>query len=187
MREPVSTIGPGWRGRIFTGIPWAFRYCTDRFRLEMIRTRLGSSGAWFMRERAANIPVVLGTEVVRAAESSGRARLTLSGRHQTSSTLHVDHVIAATGYEHDVARLPFLTPALVQGMDLIGKCPRLSAYFESSVHGLYFAGPIAAHTFGPVMGCLAGCDFAARRISAGLVRALRPKRLANQPNVTAAT
>ena len=183
MREPMSAIGPGWRSRLCTGIPWAYRYCSDRFRIETVRSHLGPSGAWFLRERAANITVMPAHEVVRAAECSGRARLTLSDPRGTSSTMYVDHVIAATGYEHDTTRLPFLAPDLLQRIGLIGKSPRLSAQFESTVRGLYFAGPIAAHSFGPVMRFVAGSDFTARRISAALARALRATRVAGQPGM----
>lgn len=187
LREPMSSIGPGWRSRICTGIPWAYRYCTDGFRLATVRNHLGPSGAWFLRDRAAPVPVMLCAEVVRAAECNGRARLTIADQRGDSSTVHVDHVIAATGYQHDVRRLPFLAPDMVRKISLIGTSPRLSAQFESTIPGLYFAGPIAAHSFGPVMRFVAGSDFAARRISADLARALQPRRPARQRGMPAAT
>ena len=41
----------------------------------------------------------------------------------------------------------------------------LSADFESSLPGLFFAGPVAAASFGPVMRFAVGAKFTARRLS----------------------
>jgi hypothetical protein len=83
-----------------------------------------------------------------------------------------DHVIAATGYRPDIRRLPFLSVDILEKLQLAGRLPRLSAHFESSVPGLYFAGPITAASFGPVMRFAAGADFTSRRISKHLMRSL---------------
>jgi hypothetical protein len=46
--------------------------------------------------------------------------------------------------------------------------PILSAHFESSVPGLYFAGLPSAYSFGPVMRFVAGAAFTAHKISVQL-------------------
>ncbi|MFC6519338.1 hypothetical protein ACFQAT_05640 [Undibacterium arcticum] len=85
----------------------------------------------------------------------------LDGNHRQVST---EHVIAATGYNPDVRRLSFLSPEIVERLQLIGQTPRLSSHFESSVAGLYFVGAISATSFGPTMRFVAGADFTSQRI-----------------------
>jgi hypothetical protein len=43
--------------------------------------------------------------------------------------------------------------------------------FESTVPALYFVGPAAANSFGPIQRFAVGAYFAARRVSRSLVRA----------------
>jgi hypothetical protein len=81
----------------------------------------------------------------------------------------VHHVIAATGYRVSVDRLDFLVPDLRARVELVGGAPRLSAFFESSVGGLYFIGLPAGHTFGPAMRFVFGSRLAARRITAHIL------------------
>lgn len=183
IREPMSKIGPGWRSRLCTDFPWMFRYFTDRFRLETVRTHLGPSGAWFLKERGARIKQLAGYHLRRATESGGRAQLQLVSESGKDTSLEVDHVIAATGYDHDVDRVPFLAPGILRRINLIGKSPRLSSRFESSVPGLYFVGPIAAASFGPVMRFVAGCDFTARRIVSHFVHAQAPRPHSGLPKL----
>lgn len=135
-----------------------------------------------MRDRAAAVPVLAGMRITGARESNGRAHLLLADCAGAEIDLIVDHVIGATGYETDVHRLPFLSSDMVGRMDLVGKSPRLSAQFESSIPGLYFAGPIATASFGPVMRFVAGAGFTSRRISAHLARSLRAGRVTARGN-----
>ena len=86
-----------------------------------------------------------------------------------------DHVIAGTGYEVDVDRIPFLDPALCSSITRIERAPRLSRSFESSVPGLYFIGPSAAFSFGPLLRFACGAEFAAPRLARHLAHSA-PKR-----------
>lgn len=172
IREPISAIGPGWRSRLCTDIPWLYRYLPDDFRIRTAKTHLGPSGGWFMKDRAAVVPILLGHELREAKVRGSHVQLRLDAAGGSSRYVDVDHVIAATGYRTDVRRLPFLSLDIVERLQLIGNNPRLSAYFESSVPGLYFAGPIAATSFGPVMRFAAGAEFASRRILKHLVRSI---------------
>jgi FAD-dependent urate hydroxylase len=103
---------------------------------------------------------------VRRAERrrDGRVELTVKGP-EGSSTIVTDHVIAGTGYQVDIRRLPFLSAGLRSEIRTIQGQPVLSANFESSLPGLYFAGVMAAATFGPVMRFLAGARYTAERLS----------------------
>ncbi|HEX7648161.1 MAG TPA: NAD(P)-binding domain-containing protein, partial [Noviherbaspirillum sp.] len=177
IRQPISGIGPGLRSFLWAEAPWLYRHFSDQFRIATARNFLGPSGGWFMKERARNLPVLLGRKVTKARiVSGGRVQLTLSDQEGNVSLVQADHVIAATGYKIDVARIPFLARAIHDRLDLIGDAPRLSAQFESSVPGLYFAGPIAATTFGPVMRFMAGAGFTAKRISTHLAKSMERKR-----------
>ncbi|HTG68516.1 MAG TPA: NAD(P)-binding domain-containing protein [Candidatus Udaeobacter sp.] len=107
-----------------------------------------------------------GSAAIELAEvtSDGKALLTLSNKQ----TRLVDHVIAATGYRISLDQVPFLPPYLLQAIerekDKFSPFPLLGAQFESSVPGLYFAGPLAAHTHGPAFGFIAGLRQACRSI-----------------------
>jgi hypothetical protein len=48
--------------------------------------------------------------------------------------------------------------------------PRLNRHFESSVPGLFFIGPIAAESFGPLVRFIAGTEFTVSVLSNHLAR-----------------
>ncbi|GAA2841228.1 hypothetical protein GCM10010441_76700 [Kitasatospora paracochleata] len=162
--KPGSPLGPGWSLFAFSRAPGAFRHLPDRSRVHFVRTVLGPSGAWWLRPRVdGKFPVLTGHSVEQAERKGDGVLLRLRG---ATRELEVDHVLAATGYQVDVARLDLLDPAVERALRRTpAGSPRLSATFESSVPGLYFAGLSAADTFGPVMRFVAGTGFAAGRIS----------------------
>lgn len=172
IRAPISGIGPGWRSKIYTDAPWLYRYLPEQLRIRTIKSHLGPSGGWFMKERAAPVPFLLGYQLHGARASDARVQLQLMANDGSRREVTADHVIAATGYQIDVRRLPFLSHDILDQLQLIERTPRLSAHFESSVPGLYFVGPVAAMTFGPVMRFAAGAEFTSRRISMHLARAV---------------
>jgi len=90
-----------------------------------------------------------------------------------ATTFEVDHVVAGTGFRIDIARLGFLAPAIASGLALTENAPKLSANFESSVPGLYFAGTMAAYEFGPLLRFVCGAEFTARRIARHLAKAAK--------------
>jgi thioredoxin reductase len=169
IRAPISAIGPGLRSRIYSDAPWLYRYFPDHLRLLTAKTP-GPSGGWFMQDRVASVPRLVGHKLQEAKVSGSRVQLRLAADDGTKRDVLVDHVIAATGYRADVDRLPFLRAGILEQLQLIGKTPRLSAQFESTVPGLYFVGPIAATSFGPVMRFAAGAGFTSRTISSHLAR-----------------
>jgi hypothetical protein len=165
MRRPMSGLGAGWRTFFYAETPMAFRYLPEQNRLRAVRNALGPAGAWWLRERVeGHIPILLEHSVSGADIVDDRVRLRLVGLDQTTEIL-TDHVIAATGYHIELGAMPFLEASLLSGVRKIGRAPALSAYFESSVPGLYFVGQAAAPTFGPVMRFVYGADFTARRLA----------------------
>ena len=71
----------------------------------------------------------------------------------------------ATGYRVDTARLDYLAPGLRQALATVDDAPILTRHFESSVPHLYFIGPAAAATFGPLMRFAYGARYAAPRLA----------------------
>ena len=175
-RGPLTGIGPGWRSLVLTKAPMFYRYLPDRHRIRIAKTFLGPSGGWFMKERAAPVRALLGHTLLEARAEDGKVRLGLAGLDGVRRDLLADHVIAATGYRADLQRLSFLSQETLRELRRIGHAPRLSPYFESSIPGLYFVGPVAATTFGPLMRFAVGADFTARRITKHLAQMRRPLR-----------
>ncbi|WP_198157564.1 NAD(P)-binding domain-containing protein [Methylobacterium nodulans] len=168
MLLPISGIGPGWMHRFYADLPWLFRYFPEAYRMRTGEGFPSPSAGLPMKDRSIGLPKLLGhsLEAARAGDTGVQLRLRASAG--SARTVDVDHVIAGTGYKADVLRLPFLSPALVQRLRLVGKAPWLSPNFETSVPGLYFAGPVTATMFGPVMRFVFGADFTAHRISSHL-------------------
>ncbi|WP_431681817.1 NAD(P)-binding domain-containing protein [Kitasatospora sp. KL5] len=163
VTRPSSGLGPGWGLRAYSDIPWAFRFLPDEARAVRVRKVLGPAGAWWLQDRVdGRFPVLTGHPLAAAEALDGTVRLSLEG---PTELLEADHVLAATGYRVDVARLEFLNEGLRRAVRRTAAgAPRLTPGFESSVPGLYFAGLAAADTFGPVMRFVCGTRFAARRI-----------------------
>lgn len=163
--RPVSGIGPGWKHWLFADLPWLFRYFPESYRLGIAEKFPSASGGWPMKYRVASVPLHLGRSLREARVSGHSVQLQLISMDGSSQMVEADHVIAATGYRADVHRLAFLSSAVLERLHLVGKTPRLSVNFESSVPGLYFVGHASTTTFGPVMRFVFGADFASRRIS----------------------
>jgi thioredoxin reductase len=177
---PVSGIGPGWKHRLVADLPWMFRYFPESYRLGMAEKFPSPSGGEPMNDRAASVPSHLGCALQEARASRHGVQLRLVSLEGSTQIVEADHVVAATGYRADVHRLPFLGPAIVERMHLIGRTPRLSVDFESSVPGLYFVGHISTTTFGPVMRFVFGTDFTSHRISRHLA-SVQPGRSRASP------
>ena len=177
MRSPVSAIGPGWRNRLCTDLPWAFSYLPDSLRMRIVQRHLGPSGGWFMAERAAAVPRLSGCQVEQASIAGGHIKLRLASSEGGVREILADHVIAATGFRVDLNRLGFLSNDIRRSLRLIANYPRLQPHFESSVPGLYFVGPITAGSFGPVMRFVAGSAFTAGRMHNHFSRARPTARL----------
>jgi len=164
LRAPQTGIGPSWKSWFFTDCATIFHRLPERIRLEWVRTYLGPAAGWFMNDRISHVPQLLGYELIGAEVLGDRLRLDLTrdGRHIGIET---DHLIAATDYQPGLERLPFLPASLRASIRSVEDTPILSSRFESSVAGLYFVGPIAANSFGPVMRFGFGAKYASRRLS----------------------
>lgn len=171
IAAPRSGIGPGWRSRLCVDLPHVFRYLPVDFRQKVVRRHLGPASAWGLKQRVVGVmPVTNGKELVGAEAIGGGVRLRLGGDGVEPAVIETGHVIAGTGYRADLRRLPFLSDGLRGRVKHVSHTPVLSSQFECSVPGLYFQGPIAANSFGPLMRFMVGSEFAAPRLSGHLVR-----------------
>jgi thioredoxin reductase len=168
LREPMSEIGPSWRSWFFTNAAPLFHRFPARRRLNWAKSHLGPAGGWFMAERIKPVPVTHGLTPVGATALGDKVQVSFEDQDGNCSRIETEHLIAATGYRADIGRLAFLEPALREAVQVLEGAPILSPHVESSVPGLYFVGPAAVHSFGPVMRFAAGAKFTSRRIASHL-------------------
>jgi FAD-dependent urate hydroxylase len=82
-------------------------------------------------------------------------RITLSD----GSEKIVNHIIAATGFHINIDKVPFFNTDLlsqVEREEEYVQFPKLNESFESSLSGLYFAGPLSSHSHGPTFRFILG-------------------------------
>src|SRR5580658_322671 len=177
IRRPKSGLGPGLKSRFLANSPLMFHHLPQSLRLEVVRTHLGPSGGWFIKDKVVGrVPLVLGYTPERADLQAGSVRLSLRGVHGTQRELEAEHIIAATGYKVDLDRLKFLSEDIRSNVQTAGNMPILSTTFESSVPRLSFVGIAAANSFGPVMRFAFGAGFTAQHLAQSLGRSQSQER-----------
>ena len=105
-------------------------------------------------------------DVVRSHPRSEVAGLAVTGSVLTvtlsdGSTISVDHVVFASGYKADLARVPYLS-GVIDRISVTDGFPDLSEGFETSLAGLSVTGFAATRDFGPFYGFTKGCPSSAR-------------------------
>jgi thioredoxin reductase len=123
-----------------------------------------AAGAGWLVPRLRGATITTGRRVVEARPRGERMELRLDD----GSRREVDHVLLGTGYRVDIEKYPFLTRGLLDGIKQVRGYPRLTRRFETSSAGLFVVGAPAAWSFGPLMRFVAGSDFAARNVAAGI-------------------
>jgi hypothetical protein len=172
IRHPKSGLGPGMRSRFYSDAPGLFYYLPERLRLEIVEKSLGPSAGWFVKDKMAQVPSLLGY-TPRSAEIRGSSVcLHLRAADGSERKVVTQNIVAATGYKVNLDRLTFLSPTMRSQFKVVKGSPVLSSSFESSVPGIYFVGLAAATSFGPVMRFAFGAGFAARRLTETLQKAL---------------
>ncbi len=172
LREPHSGLGTGWRSWAWSELPWAVRRLPAATRERIAATALGPAGAWWLRDRfEQHVPALLGHRLHRAVAVGERTRLGLTTGAGESVVLDAAHVIAATGFTPDLDRMELLDAGLRAALETVGgtRTPELSARFESSWPGLFFAGLLTAPSFGPSMRFVHGAGFTAGRLVRGVL------------------
>jgi thioredoxin reductase len=179
LREPESGLGSGWATWFYSNHPELFRRLPRQTRVYRARTALGPAGASWLRARVeGKFPVAAGHTVTRAEPKGDGVMLAArrsEGGTERTEELVADHVIAATGYRTDLARLPFLGDELRSRLRTVAGSgsPSVTGDYRSAVPGLYIIGPAVAPTMGPVMRFVFGSRHAATTVSRHLTSASR--------------
>jgi len=175
LRAPTTGLGPGWDLLFYANAPLAFHYLPQQFRLDAVRRSLGPAPGWFIKDEVVGkVPFHLGSNITQADVQNTRVRLEVTDDADKRQAVVADHVISATGYRVDLQRLAFLQCQTREAVHSVEQTPVLSSNFESSVPGLYFVGPTAANSFGPVMRFAYGAGFTSRRLAKHLARTASP-------------
>jgi FAD-dependent urate hydroxylase len=152
--RPVRHLCEGWQCAFYNN-PSAWRRLPAGLRIRQSKKVLGPGGSWWLKDRVDGvIDTLTETHVRQATPEKDGVRLTLEGPKQSSVT--VDHVIAGTGYRVNIARLPFMSKALVDGIKTLNGHPLVSRVGATSVPGLYFCGAPTVLTIGPSSRFVAG-------------------------------
>jgi thioredoxin reductase len=159
---PPTEVGPPGLNWI-VAIPGLFRSLPERLQVEISRRVLRPAVADWLEPRLEHVRLRVDSAIT-GAEPVGEG---LDLRFDDGTLSRVDHLLLATGYRVDAARLPFLAP-LASSLRLVRGSPRLNGRYESSVPGLYFVGAAATESLGPVMRFVAGTGHAARAVSASV-------------------
>ena len=106
-----------------------------------------------------------GCAVVDVAVGERDVTLTLSD----ATALSADHVLFASGYKADLARVPYLAGVLDR-VRVTDGFPDLTEGFETSLAGLYVTGFASTRDFGPFYGFTKGCPSSARIAVAEMMR-----------------
>jgi cation diffusion facilitator CzcD-associated flavoprotein CzcO len=137
---------PGWYARL------------SKADQESVSHRLWSEGRlklepWLAaRVRRDSIRIWPRTGLTACVESGRAFAITLDGAGG-AQVVEVDHVVLATGYKVDAARVPLLARGdLLPRLLTDNGMPVLDAHLESSIPGLYLTSLMAVRDFGPFLG-----------------------------------
>jgi thioredoxin reductase len=166
IREPMTVMGAGRRHWILQHFPLVVHFLPEARRVRFVQRYLGPSAPWWIKDRVVGkVPIHIKSELTGAWPVGDRVRLTVRSEGHVERQMEVDRVIAGTGYDADLARLPYLDSVLRKRILCTERAPSLSMSFECSVKGLYFIGPMSAMSFGPLFRFVAGADFTVRALA----------------------
>jgi hypothetical protein len=170
LRRPQNSLGFGWKGWLLDTFPGAFYFVPDRWRIPFVKSFLGPSVAWWLRDRVTDkFPIRTRCSLLSAEARDGRLALRIQEDNGEVDVL-CDHVVAGTGFEVDVDRISFIDVSLRRAISRIERSPRLDRLFQSSVPGLHFVGTISAMSFGPLFRFVVGADFTSRVLGRHLAK-----------------
>lgn len=174
IRRPVTQLCEGWRCA-FWNTPSAFRMLPADMRITKARTVLGPGGSWWLKDRIDGVlDVLTGHRVKEASPGKRGVRLVLEGPKQ--SEVDAEHVVCGTGFRVDLARLPFLPPALRSSIQTLNGHPLVSRSGETSVPGLYFTGAPTVLSIGPSARFIAGTHTLAALLARSAERRARASK-----------
>ena len=172
-----SGVGPfplNWLNEL----PDVVRHLPDTMRARLNELSLRAGAAGWVKPRVAGVRVDSG-RTIRGA----RATDTGVSLNMDTGARSFDHVLLATGYRIDIAKLGILAPELLRAIATDGGSPVLAGGYEASVPGLHFVGSTAVRSYGPLLRFVWGAGYAARTITA-FVRAKRSERAIERPRAS---
>jgi len=134
----------------------------DKIRIRAVRP---AASPW-LPERLTKVKVSTGRMVIDARAVGNEVRLKLDDGSERSA----HHVLMGTGYSVDIGKYEFMSPELLNGVQLFDGYPVLTSGFCSSVPGLHFIGATAARSFGPLLYFVTGTEFASRQLTSYISR-----------------
>lgn len=179
-----TDVGPLGLSRL-VAVPAAFTALPRRLQEPLAYRSIRPAGATWLGPRLRDVPITLSRSVSSLTPQAGELLVTLSNGEKRA----VDHLLLGTGYRVDIARYPFLAPALLDRIERASGYPVLGPGLQSSVPGLHFLGAPAAWSFGPTMRFVSGGWYSANALTKALTRvrhgAGKPgSRLAARPPVS---
>jgi hypothetical protein len=177
-----TDVGPMGISRI-VAVPGLFRRFPRHLQDPMAARAIRPAGAAWLRPRLAEVPLQMDARVIDARAVDGHLRVDLDD----GTFRNVDHLLFGTGYRVDIARYPFLDPALTARVKQLNGYPALHRGMESSVPGLHFLGAPAAGSFGPIMRFVAGGWFGAQSLTQAVTRPSMPVARATMQHSSPAT
>ena len=120
--------------------------------------RAGAAG--WVRARFAGVEIDAGRTILGARQSGAGITLRLD-----TGAREFEHVLLATGYRIDIARLGILAPELLARIATEAGSPVLAGGYQSSVPGLHFVGSAAVASYGPLLRFVWGAGYAARAVT----------------------
>jgi cation diffusion facilitator CzcD-associated flavoprotein CzcO len=164
-------VGPAFVSWL-VALPQLFRRMPRALQDRLSSRSVRAAGAAWLVPRLEDVPITTDRSVAEVGRANGRVRLRFSDGDQRL----IDHVLLATGYRVDMAKYPFLSERLLEGMSRVDGYPRLDHGFQTTVPGLHVVGAPAAWSIGPLMRFVAGTDFAARSVARAVLAAARRSR-----------
>lgn len=164
MLTPPSAVGPfplNWLAEL----PGVVHHLPAGYRQTYNERTLRAGAAGWLLPRFSKVKTNPGRTILGAHATPKGVAV-----HLDTGTTIFDHVLLATGYRIDVARLGVLSGNLLSRLVRIDGSPILSAGLESNVPGLHFVGSSAVASFGPLMRFIAGSAYAARAVSRAIAK-----------------
>jgi FAD-dependent urate hydroxylase len=162
IKDPVSVLGVSRQSWMLQHFPLLFHFMPKERRVRFAKKYLGPAAPWWIKDRVAGkVPIHLRHEVVRAEPVQGGLLVSVRDQSKNLRSEYFDCIIAGTGFDLEVRRLPFLDRGLVEQIRCTENAPDLNLKFESSVRGLHFVGPLSYMSFGPLFRFAAGAEYAA--------------------------
>ena len=167
LLAPDTAIGPGWKYRSLEIFPYFFqRFSPEKKERMVTNAHVAGASHWLKPRILGKVNLHSGCVVTQSVENAGGLHLSLSD----NTSLHVDHILLATGYRVEVGNLTILSPSIRSEVKSYVGSPILNPWFESSMPGLYFLGISSMQSFGPLYRFVAGTSATSPRVASAITR-----------------